>query len=158
MSRRRRREFNTTFFLCCLAMSGCGETSSSEGAPSRTDPAVQQARGEALERKQLDRVPPEPAARVEGEVPDDLMNRVREHLAQRTGAAAGTFEVVRAQWQEWPNGAMGCPQPGVNYTQAMVRGYWIVLKQGGREYDYRVSESGHFVLCEGMTLDQPPTT
>lgn len=148
-------------FLCCVAMAGCSEGNSASdpaaSGPSRTDPAIQEARSQALERKEVRRVPPEKPAAVQGEVPENVMERIRNHLAQRTGASPDSFGVQRSEWHEWPSGAMGCPQPGMNYTQSTVRGYWIVLRHEERDYDYRVAESGHYVICEGMQLDEPPT-
>lgn len=151
------RNLSSTFCLCCVAMAGCDEgnsaSNSASNGPSRDDPAVQEARSPALEHKEPTRVPPERPAAVQGEVPQDVMERVRNHLAQRTGASADTFEVQRSEWHEWPSGAMGCPQPGMHYTQSLVQGYWIVLRHDGRDYDYRVAQSGHLVICEGMRQD-----
>jgi hypothetical protein len=158
MSRRTLGRLTTTIGLCWLGVSGCGDTGSTTSPPSRTDPAVQQARGQALERRQLHRAPAERPAAIAGEVPDNVMARIRGHLSRRTGVAEGALEVVRAEVREWPNGAMGCPQPGMHYTQALVPGYWIVLRHDGRDYDYRVARAGHFVICESMSFEQPPTS
>jgi hypothetical protein len=156
MSSRLHANLNAALGLCCLAIAGCGGHDTAMSSPSRTDPAVQDARSQSWERKQMDRVPPEQPAAIKGEVPHEVMERIRAHLAQRTGAATDSFDVVRAESREWPNGAMGCPQPGMNYTQSLVNGYWIVLRHDGRDYDYRVAERGYMVMCEGMVLEQPP--
>lgn len=138
-----------------LLVAACGADEPNADRPSRTDEAVMEARERALEKKDLGRAPgPEPA--VVGEVPEPVMGEVRAHLARRTGAQPDTFEVLRAESRVWPDGSMGCPQPDVVYTQAEMPGYWIVLAHAGREYDYRVSESGWFVLCEGTLLENPP--
>lgn len=142
------------FLLGCLTLAGCSDTSSEP--PSRTDPSMQDLRAGLLERKQIARVPPEQPAAVAGEVPDDVMDRIRRHLAERVGAGQDAITVVQAEATEWPNGAMGCPQPGMNYTQAIVPGYRIVLRYQDRDYDYRVARSGHFVICEAMVLERPP--
>lgn len=96
-------------------------------------------------------------ASAKSPVPDEILDRIRQHVAERTGAAPDDLKVVRAEPREWPSGAMGCPQPGVHYTQSIVPGYWVVLRHEARDYDYRVARSGHFVLCEGVSLDDPPT-
>lgn len=142
-------------WTACLTLVGCGD-GGSQARPSRTDPELLNARGAAIEGKDLARVPPESPATTRGEVPADVMGRTRAHLADRLSVPADELETVRAQAMQWPNGAMGCPQPGINYTQALVSGYWIVLRHGGRNYDYRIAESGHFVLCEGMQVNDPP--
>ena len=48
----------------------------------------------------------------------------------------------------WPDGSLGCPQPGQVYTQALVDGYHVVLDADGDELDYRVGSGGSFNLCE----------
>lgn len=101
--------------------------------------------------------PEQPGEPVRGEVPEKLLDDIRADLAERTQSSREEMVVVRDQAVTWSDGSLGCPQPGMMYTQALVPGYWIVLQVGEREYDYRASESGHFVLCEGkgLPLDQP---
>jgi hypothetical protein len=54
----------------------------------------------------------------------------------------------------WPDGSLGCPQPGVNYTMALVPGYRIRVRAGERVLDYHASQRGYFVLCPGgMAVD-----
>jgi hypothetical protein len=36
--------------------------------------------------------------------------------------------VVQAEAVTWPDGALGCPEPGIVYTQALVPGYWVVVE------------------------------
>ena len=45
-------------------------------------------------------------------------------LAER--GAAGEPVLVSAESVTWPNGALGCPQPGMSYTQAVVDGMRVV--------------------------------
>jgi hypothetical protein len=85
------------------------------------------------------------------------MEDIRADLAERSGAAREEMVVIRDQAVTWSDGSLGCPQPGVFYTQALVPGYWVVLQVGEVEYDYRASERGYFVLCEGggLPFSQP---
>lgn len=109
----------------------------------------------------LERVPA-PEAPVVGEVPDDLMAAVFEDIKTNQNADADDVEVIRAQSTIWRDGSLGCPQPGMMYTQALVPGYWIVLRHGEVEYDYRMSDNGAFFLCEnappGQTGGTAPTS
>ena len=57
----------------------------------------------------------------------------------------------------WSDGSLGCARPGQAYTQALVPGYQVVLEVEGRQYDYRATERGYYVLCELPTLPQPST-
>jgi hypothetical protein len=94
---------------------------------------------------------------VTGEAPASLLEDIRADLAQRSGADREEMVVIRDQAITWNDGSLGCPQPGVFYTQALVPGYWVVLQVGEVEYDYRATERGYFVLCEGggLPFSQP---
>lgn len=59
-----------------------------------------------------------------------------EDAARRTGADAAEVTVVAAEKVTWPDGAIGCPEPGQMYTMALVEGYRIVLEVDGAELAY----------------------
>ena len=86
---------------------------------------------------------------VTGEVPAALLAEIVADAALRSGVAEADIMVVRGESVTWSDGSLGCPQPGMNYTQALVPGYWVVLDADGTEYDYRASARGTFTLCEG---------
>lgn len=81
-------------------------------------------------------------------MPAAILAAVIEDASTRSGADADDIDVVRAESITWPSGALGCPEPGMMYTQALVDGYWVVLGVGGDEYDYRIVSGGSFRLCE----------
>ncbi len=104
-----------------------------------------------------ERVPTEAESQlVTGEVPSQLLEPVLMDLAKRNGVALDSISVVRAQEMVWNDGSLGCPQPGVFYTQAIVNGFWVVLKENGQEYDYRGADTGYFFLCERGSQPAPP--
>jgi hypothetical protein len=88
---------------------------------------------------------------VTAEVPPDLIEKMRADLAQRIGIAASAAKVVRAESIEWPNGALGCAQPGKMYTQMIVPGYVVELQHEGKTYSYHASKNGYFALCDRPT-------
>jgi hypothetical protein len=94
------------------------------------------------------RVSPPPASVNPSAIPATLMDAVLADAAGRTGADRGAMTLVRAQAATWPSSALGCAQPGHDYTDALVRGYWIVVDAAGRQLDYRATERGAFKLCE----------
>lgn len=97
-----------------------------------------------------ERVPPtEAISPVVGEVPTTLLESVIMDLSERTGIARESISVIQGQQIVWDDGSLGCPQPGIFYTQAQVNGYWIILEADGVRFDYRASDSGYFFLCEG---------
>jgi hypothetical protein len=86
---------------------------------------------------------------ITGEVPEELLGAIVDDLMERVNAARGAVEVQRAEAVVWRDGSLGCPQPGMMYTQALVNGYRVVLSYDGKTYDYHASENGYFFLCEG---------
>lgn len=83
-----------------------------------------------------------------GEVPAQLLERIRADASARTGAAPDELELVTAESVTWRDGSLGCPAPGVMYTMALVPGYHVVLRAGDEELDYRATAAGDFQVCE----------
>lgn len=69
-------------------------------------------------------------------------------LASRLGVDSEVIEVVSVEEVTWRNGSLGCPQPGMFYTQALVDGLRIVLAVAGRGYHYHQGGQGEPFLCE----------
>ncbi len=95
------------------------------------------------------RVPaPEAAPPITGEAPSDLRDQIIADVIQRSGAERSAIVMVREEAVVWPDGSLGCPEPGMAYLQVLIEGYWIVAQVGDVSYDYRVDSSGRFRLCE----------
>ena len=58
------------------------------------------------------------------------------------------IEVIVAFELTWPDGSLGCPEPGMSYTQALVEGYRIELTDGDRVYGYHGELGREPFLCE----------
>lgn len=95
-------------------------------------------------------------SKVAGEVPEELLQSILNDLMTRESLQRADIELERAEFVIWPSGALGCPEPGVMYTQAQVRGYWVVLSTGEIQHDYRATEKGLFRLCIGSSKHQFP--
>jgi hypothetical protein len=91
-----------------------------------------------------------------GQVPPEILEEILADLGELSGTEVSEITVIRAEAVVWNDGALGCPKPGEVYIQMLINGYWVVLEVEGVEYDYRVSDSGHFKLCEGESM--PPVT
>jgi hypothetical protein len=120
----------------CAGQVGAPKTSVADSdRPSRSAP-------------ELTTVPPSDAS-VTGEVPSEIMANLVADAAERTGEDPDAIEIVQAAAVTWNDGALGCPEPGMFYTQALVDGYHVILRGGDDELDYRVTAGGGFRLCEG---------
>ena len=72
-----------------------------------------------------------PAAPLEEQV-----EMAKQLLATRVSTNVDQITTVSAEYVTWPNGAAGCPRPGMSYTQALIDGYRVVLAVDGREHHY----------------------
>ena len=105
----------------------------------------------------LERVPgTTPAAPVTGEAPSKLLDAIIADLMTRKNIRREEIAVTRAEAVIWPDGSLGCPRPGEMYTQATVEGYWIVLRWAEKEFDYRASAKGQFLLCKNSIKVRRP--
>lgn len=87
------------------------------------------------------------------DVPTDLVQQVVDDAAERAGIDPNAVEVVLAEAVTWSDGSLGCPKPGMAYTQALVPGYRVVVEAGGEQMSFHASKSGDFAFCEDP---QPP--
>ena len=96
----------------------------------------------------------------EGGAPADYIAAVVADAAQRAGASVDAVEVVEARSVEWPDGSLGCPQPGMLYAQVVTFGYQIIVAVGEQTFDYRLGGRGDYRLCEGRVpnVRDPETT
>lgn len=108
---------------------------------------------------------PEPISTLEeqmpitGEVPQDLLQQMVEDLSQRLDVPSEAIAVQRAEEVVWRDGSLGCPEPGMVYTQALVHGYRVTLDAEGQQYNYHANDRGYFFLCENPASPGggPPT-
>ena len=62
--------------------------------------------------------------------------------ARRSGLAVAALKVVSADRVTWADGSLGCPEPGLLYTQALVSGYRVRIQAGGQTWDYHAGVRG----------------
>lgn len=74
----------------------------------------------------------------------DLMTRI----------SSSKIETDSAEPMVWSDGSLGCPQPGVEYTQAEVSGFRIILRAENKLWDYRAGAKGGVVLCDAPMTDK----
>jgi hypothetical protein len=149
--RPRARPATRAFVLACLglALAGCATQEPRDDEPGL---AVQ-----AGEQREVLQPAPEPERPMQNNgdralPPEDLLAPVLADAAGRTGLPAEKL-VVKGAWRRtWSDGSLGCPQPGMYYTQALVPGWQVILRAGERTLDYRLSDRGVFFPCEDGEL------
>ena len=87
--------------------------------------------------------------------PRDLIDAALADAHRRTGVATTAMTIVSAERVTWSDGALGCPQPGLAYTQALQAGYRIVLRVPGGLLHYHAGLRGAPFLCPADRAVQP---
>ena len=68
-------------------------------------------------------------------------------LSEQVGADVEDIELVSLLEVTWRDGSIGCPEPGVAYTQALVPGQQLILRVNGEEYHYHSGKNSIFKYC-----------
>ena len=132
--------------LLLLAACAAPGGDASSPSPSPTDDATSSPSASPDDDTDVD-MPDAPA-----EIPDRIWAGILDELADLEDSDDAPT-VVTAEAVTWSDGSIGCPQPDMAYTQALVPGYRVVIDLGGEELHFHASESGTVVLCDDP---QPP--
>ena len=87
-----------------------------------------------------------------GVVPDAVAQRsdVQEAVdaeAQRAGVEPAAVTIAGYAEVTWSDGSIGCPKPGMMYTQALVPGHQLVLEVDGSYASYHAADGKPFSYC-----------
>lgn len=83
-----------------------------------------------------------------------LLAALKADAARRAGSRAIT--AGPAEDVVWSDGALGCPQPGLAYTQALVPGWRVrVDVAGAAPLSYHASRRGEWLLCPAGRAGAP---
>lgn len=131
--------------VAAMGLVACGGTAESDqGTPKLEERMAPRDIGRALPQRV-------PEARPVGEpaqLPESLVALLLADAARRTGLDLEAL-TVRESWRvTWNDGSLGCPQPGMNYTQALVQGWRALVQAGGQTLDYRIGGERYFIVCE----------
>jgi hypothetical protein len=118
-------------WLACTFASGCALGQAAGGPPTAASPET---------------APGVPAEMIEAALAD---------AANRSTTARADIKVSSAEAVTWPDGSLGCPKPGMLYTQALVPGYRIVLEAGEQLLNYHVSSRGRPMFCPAARAAAP---
>ena len=76
-----------------------------------------------------------------------MLEEIRADAARRASVPLDQVKVLSAEAVIWSDGALGCPEPGMMYTQALVPGYRIRVDAAGAPMTYHTRAMSVFVLC-----------
>jgi hypothetical protein len=132
----------TILLLLALALLGCQPIRPAE------PPASPDAAQDAPATIAAPTTTPEEDMTTETSPSNPVVEQAIADLAGRLTIDAAEIEVVSVENVTWSDGSLGCPQPGMFYTQALQDGMRVVLSAGGAEYHYHNAGNDTPFLCE----------
>ena len=81
----------------------------------------------------------------------DPINAALQDLSNRVNRTVTLTQVSEWNYQQsvYPSPALGCPQPGIAYTDVLTSGFQFIITYEGTVYDYRVSDDKSIVVLCG---------
>jgi hypothetical protein len=146
--------------ILLIALTACGAAATPGGTGTAPD-ASPSPDTVVIPSPSPDLIPTLPADAVDGAmvVGADVLQQTTEFLSTQTGVDASQLQVTEAEAVEWPDGSLGCAEPGMMYTQAIVPGYRMTFTDGSRTYELHTNSDGtNAVLCENgrpVNIGQP---
>jgi hypothetical protein len=110
--------------------------------PTRFPTVASEATGET-EMPNSNAAPVPSGSSIEG-----WIQQAVQDLSTRLQVPADSIKFIEFEPVVWPDGSLGCPKPGVFYTQVLVEGYRIHLEHNGERYTYHGSMDQRPFLCE----------
>ena len=101
----------------------------------------------------------QPVCHAGAEQPATLMSErdatalALDTLGKELGVKGKDIRIVHISRVDWPNSALGCPKPGLSYTQTILPGYLALLSYEKKHYRVHIG-SGRAIVCRSsrMTL------
>ena len=86
---------------------------------------------------------------------EPYIERAISDLADRLEIDETEIEIAEARFVTWPDGALGCPEPGMMYTQALVPGYRIRVVANGTRHHYHGARDRPPFYCPAERVGAP---
>ncbi len=75
------------------------------------------------------------------------VGQAKDDLSKRLAISPDMISLLEVSSVVWPDGSLGCPQPGMAYIQVQVDGLLIRLSAGGKTYEYHSGGERAPFLC-----------
>jgi hypothetical protein len=140
----RRNALNSIFLAFTISsLTAC------QGTEERHLPEPVELKGEAIPASTLDKKP-----LVKMNLNEQTAH-ARTDLAKRLRVNVESVVLASARAVTWRSGALGCPKPGMNYTDALVPGSLIFLRVGNMFHAYHATRDGLPFYCPHDRVEQP---
>ncbi len=83
------------------------------------------------------------------EAPEEVLKAATDLLTEELAVSAENVTVVSAEFVQWRDSSLGCPQPGMAYLQVITPGYRVKLEMDGAEYFVHTNQDGsQTIVCK----------
>lgn len=79
--------------------------------------------------------------------PSEVIRQATEALAKSLDTDANAITLVAMERQEFPDAALGCPQPGELAAAIVTPGYKVLLVAGEAQYELHTNLNGTLIRC-----------
>jgi hypothetical protein len=90
------------------------------------------------------------------DLPASVVDPIVAEISRISGVPVAEVTIISGEAVTFPDGSLGCPVPGMAYTQVVTDGYKIVADAGGTTYDYRGTGSS-FRRCLNAKAQPSPS-
>jgi hypothetical protein len=87
------------------------------------------------------------ALMANAEAYSDTVELARADLAKRLQVPLERVVVIAQREKTWPDSSLGCPIPGMRYTQALVDGSQLILQVDKKHYHYHAGGARSYFFC-----------
>ena len=84
-------------------------------------------------------------------IPREVRRAVVADAARRFEVSESAVVLSAAEQVTWSDGSLGCPQPGMSYTQALVPGFRLMASTSAGRMLYHTDSRGNVVTCASPT-------
>src|SRR5712691_8360773 len=80
--------------------------------------------------------------------PQPAVDAALRDAAAHLGVSSANLKVDQVEPRQWSDSSLGCPKPGLMYSQIVTPGFVIIISGAGKQLEYHADTRGQVVLCQ----------
>jgi len=80
--------------------------------------------------------------------PQPAVDAALRDASLHLSVALADLKVDQVQPRQWGDSSLGCPKPGLMYSQIVTPGFLILISGAGKQLEYHSDSRGQVVLCQ----------
>jgi hypothetical protein len=80
--------------------------------------------------------------------PQPAVDAALRDAAAHLGVSPTNLKVDQVEPRQWGDSSLGCPKPGLMYSQIVTPGFVITVSGAGKQLEYHSDTRGRVVLCQ----------